>query len=402
MSKASDHGTGYTAVEKKVIGITAFGHALCHFNMLILAGALMALVKDLNSSTAQITSIGTICYFVFGLGAFPAGFLVSWTNAKINLQGFFLLSGLSALAVGLSRGIAGFTVALTALGLFGSMYHVSGMTLITQTIHRRGKALGIHGVAGSAGITLTPFIAGAVLTMADWRMIYFVAAFLGFAGFLVLFLDRSVPAVSSRVDTQDTALFPRHMMTAFGILIVVMMINGLVYRGFLTMLPTYVLQNLTADSSLAGGLISTLILSVGMIGQYAGGHLSDRIPMVRLYLVALLISCPFLFLLGYVQHSGIVVTGLLFSLFHFPQQPIENHLISRWMPSRWIGSGFGVKFTATFGVGAFASGLTGLLAERSSIARVFPWLSGLVMISCILVFILAGFLSRHPVGPESD
>ncbi|MBN2102927.1 MFS transporter [bacterium] len=390
------------SVEKKVIGVTVFGHALCHFNMLILAGALLTIVKDLESTTSQITAIGTISYFIFGLGAFPSGMLVSHTHPKMVLKGFFLFTAAASLFTGLSKNIEMFTLGLAMMGLFGSLYHVSGVTLISQTVRSRGKALGIHGVAGSAGITLAPVIAGAILTFYGWRVIYLTASVLGLIGFLILFFDHEIPVRHTVLPAGESKPFDRKMIAAFALMIGVMMINGLVYRGFLTMLPTYVSENLSPGSPFAGGLFSTLILSVGMIGQYTGGHFSDRFSMVRLYLITLLLSLPFLFLLGFVQNMWIVGAGLFFALFHFPQQPIENHLISRWMPHKWTGSGFGIKFAATFGVGAFAAGLTGIIAERASISLVFPILAGLVFLSAALVFILILYLKMHHMDVDQN
>jgi len=255
--------------------------------------------------------------------------------------------------------------------------------------------VGIHGVAGSAGITMAPVIAGAILTFYGWRVIYLTASVLGLIGFLILFFDYKIPASHAELSTQESKPFNRKMIVAFAIMVGVMMINGLVYRGFLTMLPTYVSENVSSGSPFTGGFFATLILSVGMIGQYTGGHLSDRVSMMTLYLITLLLSLPFLFLLGFVQNIWIVAAGLFFALFHFPQQPIENHLISRWMPHKWTGSGFGIKFAATFGVGAFAAGLTGIIAERVSISLVFPILAGLVFLSAALVFILICYLRKH-------
>jgi len=129
------------SVEKKVIGVTVFGHALCHFYMLILAGALFAIVKDLGSTTSQITAIGTISYFIFGMGAFPSGMLVNRLHSKMVLKGFFLFTAAASLFTGLSKNIETFAVGLAMMGLFASLYHVSGVTLISQTIRGRGKAL---------------------------------------------------------------------------------------------------------------------------------------------------------------------------------------------------------------------------------------------------------------------
>jgi len=155
--------------------------------------------------------------------------------------------------------------------------------------------------------------------------------------------------------------------------------------------------NIASGSPFAGGMTDQLILSAGIIGQYVGGMLSDRGSMLRLYFMTLALSLPFLFLLGFSKGLWIVPVGLFFVLFHFPQQPIENHMISRWLPPRWTGSGFGVKFTATFGVGAFAAGFTGMIADHYGISSVFPILAGLVLCSSLLVFRLLTVLKKRPV-----
>ena len=44
---------------------------------------------------------------------------------------------------------------------------VSGLTLISHGIKEKGKALGIHGIAGSAGITLAPIITRIIISIVD-------------------------------------------------------------------------------------------------------------------------------------------------------------------------------------------------------------------------------------------
>ena len=380
--------------ELEIIGITSLGHSLCHIYMLLMAGALVAIAKEFNTSLTVITSIGTACYFIFGLSAFPAGIFTSKTNAKLTLKLFFSLSALSCLVIGFSRNLWGFAIGLCLLGLFGSLYHVSGLTLISHHIKKQGRALGIHGVAGSLGIALTPLLTGLILAVSNWRGVYLVMAIPGLIGFLILQFNRSIqPATILKSSTASKEVNnKKSLIPFFIIMLIVMGVNGLVYRGFLTALPTYLSENVHLGNMkgiVTGGLMSTIILSVGMIGQYTGGHLSDKFKMTHLYFSVLLLSLPFMFLIGKTQNIWLIISALFFALFHFPQQPVENHLISKLIPPHLVGSGYGIKFAFTFGVGSFASGLVGVVTDNYSMRLVFPILTCLIAVSTILIGVVA-------------
>ncbi len=379
-------------VEKKVLGITLTGHIMCHVFMLILPAILLPVAEEFHLTLTQITSIGTICYFLFGLGSFPAGFLARNTNAKFTLMLFFLMSAIASLIVLFSPSILVFGLGLGLLGIAASLYHVSGLTLISHVIEKRGKAMGMHGVAGSFGIAITPLLASGLYAVHGWRFVYGVAGFIALGGFLFLLLNKSIPAAHVSIgQKRDSGSETSNMKFIFAILLGVMMLNGLVYRGFLTILPTYVSQNVTLNflsQNISGGLLTTLILSVGMLGQYWGGYLSDRYPMSKLYWIFIGATMPVLFVLGFVQELMLVGFALLFAFVHFPQQPIENNLISHLMPANWTSVGYGVKFTVAFGMGAFASVLVGYISDHYGMHVSFPVLGGLAFLAFILLILM--------------
>jgi len=380
-------------MENRIRLITILGHSLCHIYMLIFAAALLPIQQSLTISLTELTAIGTLSYFIFGLGALPSGYLATRTNAKLTLKMFFLLSGLSSLSIGLTRHIVPFTAGLILLGLSGSLYHVSGLTLISQGIRKKGKSMGIHGVAGSLGIALTPLIAGFILSVSTWRTIYLVMAVPGILGYLFLMLDKKIPEAHIINPTKDTQQVNQRFATVLFIMALAAMgINGFIYRGFLTVIPAYIAKTFSTESDtayLTGGLLTTVILSVGMIGQYIGGHLSDRIRLIRLYLFFLILSMPFMFLIGLTNHILIFISAVLFSLFHFPGQPIENHLVSVLIPSKWISSAYGFKFIFTFGVGSFATAFVGYIIDRSAINSVFILLGSILILSVSIVSAMA-------------
>lgn len=388
-------------VEKKIIFITTLGHALCHIYMLILAGVLIPISQGLGISLIHITQIGTLSYFLFGVGALPSGILATKTNAKLTLKLFFLFSSLAAILTGVSHTITSFTVGLGLIGLSGSLYHVSGLTLISQGLVKKGKSLGIHGVAGSAGITLTPFLSSLILTTLDWKAIYLIMAIPGFLGFLFLCIDQEIPSAHVQVETHSMQIRPQgHKLRMFVLALVAMAINGFIYRGFLTILPTYIAEKVTIEnvsSILSGGILTTFILSFGMIGQYIGGHLSDRFQLSKLYLIFVSITLPLMGAMAFLENIELMVFTIFFSLFHFPCQPIENHLVSQLIPAKLVSSGYGIKFIFTFGLGSFATAFVGSIIEKYSLETVFPTLSLFLLLS-VLVIGLMVFYDRTYTG----
>ena len=186
-----DNAASMRKKERKIIFVTCFGHSLCHIYVLILAGALLPIGESFGLSITRTTTIGTLCYLLFGLGSLPSGIFAMKTNAKLALKLFFVGSALASLLTGLSGSVVTFTAGLALIGLFGSLYHVSGLTLISHGVRKKGQVLGIHGIAGSAGIALAPVITGVITSFLGWQKVYLIMSAAGVIGFLFLAFDRA-------------------------------------------------------------------------------------------------------------------------------------------------------------------------------------------------------------------
>jgi MFS family permease len=128
--------------------------------MLAFPAILLPLRQEFSASLTEITAVGTVAYLLFGVGALPSGIIAGLTNAKVMLTVFFFgVAGATAL-IGLSTGFPMFVIGMALLGLAASIYHVTGPTLISHFAEKAGKAFGVHGAAGAAGVTLAPLSAG--------------------------------------------------------------------------------------------------------------------------------------------------------------------------------------------------------------------------------------------------
>jgi len=143
-----------------------------------------------------------------------------------------------------------------------------------------------------------------------------------------------------------------------------------------------------------GKIFTTMVLLVGIVGQYMGGSLSDRYRKTRLYLLFNSLSLPFMIMIGLASGMPLILVGALFALFHFCGQPVENNLIAQYTPSRLRSSSYGLKFVFTFGIGSFASAFSGYIGENYGLNSVFLAL-GVVIILMLMILVFLNLVAKE-------
>ena len=156
---------------------------IAHFSHHVSTGALIPLLPILRQ--------------VFSLNYFQAGILVSAFSISLGFgqipmamladrfsRRLIIVVGMTGIA------LAGISLSLTttfwqmvacivAMGLFGSTYHASASSFISQALPpaQRGRALGYHVIGGSAAFLFTPVAALWLATvLRSWRSSFFILA----------------------------------------------------------------------------------------------------------------------------------------------------------------------------------------------------------------------------------
>lgn len=393
-----------TTNEKRIIALTGCSHALAHMYMLIFPAALPLIEQEYGLGHFAAGLIGNVCYFLFGFGALPAGFLADRFGSKRLIGVYLLGAGGASLLIALAGSVYMFAVALGLLGIFAGLYHPSGLSLISRHTREQGKALGYHGMAGNVGLALAPFLAAGAAATLGWKATYALFALPGFATGLLLLLwkiDEDAPMTTAAVSDTETRLSSVPIVTLL-LIYLIAALNGFCYRGALTFLPMHLAEQVQRDflglSYVAkGGAITTAALIVGVAGQFLGGHLSEL--MKRESLMAALVGCsvPFLFLMGLVYNAPLIAMTILFAFFHFSAQPVSNGLVADYTMVRRRSLGYGISFSLAFGLGSFASGFSGYVAENFGLGRVFTVL-GFIAAATFLATLVLVRLRRNAAG----
>ena len=350
-------------------------------------------------------------------------------------------------------------LALVVWGVAASVYHPAGLSLISKGVSERGTGLAYHGIAGNLGIGLGPLVAAVMLVVVDWRT---VALVLGAPALLAaLYAARAdfdeTAAVepvadggSENVDVDKTgdetgdeddaggskadagvdslgeflAESRRLFAGVFVLVFVVVMCSGLYYRGVLTFLPELLrglpgfepvpvgsllpgpvreLLGISAEGSRTlspGDYFYSGLLLMGVVGQYAGGKLSDRIPVEYGLSGAFAVLAVLAVLFVPVSAMGLgplLLFGPVLGIFLFVVQPMYQATVAEYTPAGTRGLSYGFTYLGVFGVGALGGGIAGALLAFADPTALFLTLAGFATVGSLVGLTLARLRKRPTV-----
>jgi MFS family permease len=376
--------------ERRLIYLTGMAHFLSHGYTLILPAIILLLIKEFDVGYFVIGVLANICGFFYGLGALPAGFLADRLGSRRILALSFLGSAFSCIFVAFSYSFTGLAVSLGLLGLFGSLYHPAGLSLISKSVREVGRSLGYHGMAGNIGLALTPFLASGLAAYWGWRWVYL---FFSLPGLFIGLLALKLPVEEEKEEIFERSGENYHAsytnILSIVLLLLVSMFTGFCYQGFITYLPTYLAMAVQTPliplkAVVSGGLLTTIALLLGVWGQYLGGKLSDLRQPEKLYWLSTLVIFPSLFLMGATRDLLLVLVSIIFGFSYFFAQPVGNRLLTKYTSHRFRGLGFGVFFFMGFGLGSFASSLGGYIGDNYSLNMIYYALGVIMLIISII------------------
>ncbi len=359
----------FSRSELNTLQLTGVGHFSCHFAMLVFPTAAISLAHETGVPIANVLGWSFWGFFLFGLGALPAGLLTDRTRAKWVVRVGVLGIGPAMMLVSLAEpGGVSLVLALALVGVFASLYHPSGMSLISRTIRLRGSALGINGILGNLGIAGAPVLTAWAANEWGWRNAYLALGGLLFLMGLAVSLRKIEEPKAGEVLRDELLHLPSERLKLFLILMCAMTMAGLSYRAVTVAQPAYFEEQVKFISY---GAATSLVYLIGALGQFIGGRLADRYDLRIVYLLFHAISLPFVLWMSAASGSPLLGVSAVFLFFSLGMQPIENSLVARFTPDRWRSTGYGLKFTVTFSIGAFSVWGVEKIIDHSSISTVF-------------------------------
>lgn len=364
-------------------GLTT-GHMVNDFYAMILPPLLPALLIAFKMNYFQVGVLSFCFYILSGILQPTMGHLSDKhaIRKKILLAGF-LINGAGCIAMGLSPTYLLVLLSSLLCGLGAATFHPQSTNFITRLFPQtKGRAMGVHGWGGSIGNFLAPLVVAYLVSAFGWR---FGVKLLAIPGLLIVALLWGM--LDEPQDTR-TEGFSKGITRQLVLVALAFSLLNMVLRGFLTFLPTFLVER---GSSLSqAGVITSLMLFVGLIAQPLGGHIYDKVGGRLIFLVCSLGTgaAMFAFTLsgGLVMIAWTVVVGFfIFALF-----PVSLAVGSEIAKDNRVGISVGFIFGCSSTLSAFTPILTGYMADLFGLNPAFKILVIFAALAAIFSCTLPG------------
>lgn len=330
---------------------------IAHFSHHVSTGALIPLLPVLrqafNLNYFQAGILVSAFSISLGFGQIPMAVLADRFSRRIIIVVGMTGIALAGMGLSVTSTFWQMVACIVAMGLFGSTYHASASSFISQALppSRRGKALGYHVIGGSIAYLFTPVAALWLATaLRSWRVSFFILALPALVSGLVLWLGTEEIArqsedaggtdgereshVSGRVsaDTADDAASWSGIVRAIGLLASVAMILQLTVSSINSYLPLCMVDQHGVPPEWAG-LVTAIVAGAGIIGAPLGGSLSDRLGRKRVIIAAILLSGPMLMAVVKAPYGVPLLLALVcYGTVMVARMPLAESLIADHVP----------------------------------------------------------------------
>ncbi|MCB1714408.1 MAG: MFS transporter [Candidatus Competibacteraceae bacterium] len=368
---------------------SCLGHAIMHLLAAFYFVIVLQLEQEWQLPYHELIELWTLGALLIGVGAIPAGWLGDHWSAPGMMIVMFLGMGAASIACGLSATPGGLLLGLSALGLFASIYHPVAIAWLMRNAVAQGKALGVNGIFGSAGVAGSGILTGFLIDAYSWRVAFILPGVVSLlAGLLLWWCCWRRIIVDTRTDLKaETPPSRDDMLRGFGILLLTMLVMGIAFHAMQTALPKMFSLRLDfTDSALGIGALIAGVYAISGIMQIVGGHLADRFALKQVYLIGLLLQVPMLALVAQATGMPLIVAATMAIFLNSSVLPAENMLIARYTPAHRRALAYGIKFVLAFSCAPLAVMLVSYIHARTGD---FIWLYWLVAVCMLLAFLAA-------------
>lgn len=386
--------------DRALTGFTMLGHAMFHTYELVIPIFIVIWLDEFGVTAAFLGLVVGISYGMTGVGALPSGALSDRFSSKALIIVCMVGMGLGFILISMATNVLLLTAGLLLWGAAASIYHPSGLALISRGAKERGTSFAYHGLAGNVGVATGPLLGAILLAFFGWRSVAALLVIPVAVALLIAFqleFDETARAEAAAADDNQLESFGQFVRNSkllftggFVFVFVIGNLYGLYYRGVFTFLPDILAGLPLFDPMQLYGrtfepsqYVYSGLLILGGAGQFAGGKLVDRYTpeyvLVGTFSVLVVIAAVFMPAANAGLGPLLVVSGLL-GFFVFMEAPVNQEVISKYVPPEVRGLSFGYTYLAVFGIGALGSTIAGVILTESTPATLFGFvgLSALV------------------------
>lgn len=368
-------------------------HALDHFMMLIFAKAAYDASKYFSVSYDSFIIYGTLGFILFGAMAPVAAYLADRYSRSLLMVIFHFGIGVSAILAGLSSTVYQLAISMGLIGVFASIYHPVGISMLLKSNRNIGFRLGINGVFGNMGIAMAPLVTGALLTFGNWKICFLFPGVICIL-YGILFLKALKPSKDINLSKnliKNLGKFAPDWPLVFVALIISSCSGGFIFGSMTFFIPRYFEISMTniSNSVFITGFLASLVYAIASFSQIGVGWLIDRLSPKKILFCMGIGQCFFIWLTSILTDYSLFFIMIMAMCFVFGQIPITDTIISRYVPDLWRAKILSLKFLLNLSVGALILPIGSKLLQNgflmSELFFIISLISFFIIISAIIL-----------------
>jgi len=364
---------------------------LSHLSHHLCTGVLVPLLpmlrQDFQLSYFQAGLLTSSFSVAYGFAQLPVAAISDKLGKRAIITLGLLGVSLAGMAAGFTRQYDQLLVCLILMGLFGSSYHAPSSSFLSQSFSedKRGQVLGLHLIGGNSSFMVAPFLAVLISRLSgSWRFAFIVLALPALmAGFVLWTTVRGHEEREARLTSTSVGGEPvwRHILQAIGLLLGVALLLQLITFSIYSFLPLYLVDKHGVSFEQAG-VMTGIMIGVGVVGSPLGGTLSDRIGRQRVILLSVISAGPLLYLFTLAPIGfGVLAILALYGLVMSFRMPAIESLIADFVPSQRRAIALAAYYFFSQETASVINPLVGRLIDLQGMDPVFR---GLALAACVL------------------
>jgi MFS transporter, FSR family, fosmidomycin resistance protein len=354
----------------RLVGLLAAGHFVTDIHQGALPAMLPFLIPAYSLSYASAAGIVFAASMASTLIQPLFGHFADRVSKPWLMPLGLMLAGCGLALVGLSSGYGMILLVAAVSGVGIAAYHPEGARLVNFAAgEKKATAMSIFGVGGTLGFAVGPLlITGALLHWGLKGSLILIAPVCLMALIITAHSKRltELAAAAGRKKAGMAFDATRDSWGAFIRLNLAAVCRSILFYGLNTFIPLYWI-NVLHQSKAAGGTALAILATAGVIGNLAGGRLSDRIGqrrMIVLGFVLLALSLPALLWATSVFAATLclISIGVGLSACYSPIVVLGQ----RYLPNR-VGLASGFTLGVTIAIGGMATPILGSIADSVGI-----------------------------------
>ncbi|MEV0962404.1 DHA2 family efflux MFS transporter permease subunit [Streptomyces sp. NPDC049910] len=193
-----------------ILCVLSLAYFMAQLDISVLTVAVPDITRDLHTSFDRVAWALGSYVLALAVTLITAGRLGDLYGRRRVFRAGVVLFTLSSLAAGLTTTVDQLIAARALQGLGAALLIPQTMALLVEAfpVARRGTALGVRGTVGAAAAVVGPLVSGLLVTVLDWRWVFFVNVPVGTALLLatVLVPDDDRAPGPARLDVVGTLL----------------------------------------------------------------------------------------------------------------------------------------------------------------------------------------------------